>query len=85
MTVEELTELLKKYLPTLRVVVNGYEDGFDNVVMCRPDGSLLSRCTIEPRHERLAGTAPETGDADRESTLWRRYRGRSGVSSGVQL
>ena len=31
MTVKELVELLRKYPNDLRVVVNGYEDGFDDV------------------------------------------------------
>lgn len=31
MTVKELVELLKKYPDDLRVVVNGYEDGFDDI------------------------------------------------------
>ena len=31
MTVKELVELLRKYPDDLRVVVNGYEDGFDDV------------------------------------------------------
>ena len=31
MTVKELVELLGKYPDDLRVVVNGYEDGYDDV------------------------------------------------------
>ena len=31
MTVKELVELLEKYPDNLRVVVNGYEDGFDDI------------------------------------------------------
>lgn len=31
MTVKELVELLEKYPDDLRVVVNGYEDGFDDI------------------------------------------------------
>ena len=31
MTVKELVEFLEKYPNDLRVVVNGYEDGFDDV------------------------------------------------------
>lgn len=31
MTVKELAELLKKYPDDLRVVVNGYEDGYDDI------------------------------------------------------
>ena len=31
MTVKELVELLGKYPDDLRVVVNGYEDGFDDL------------------------------------------------------
>ena len=33
MTIEELIQLLAQHPPDLRVVVNGYEDGFDD-----PDG-----------------------------------------------
>ena len=31
MTVKELTKLLEKYPDDLRVVVNGYEDGYDDI------------------------------------------------------
>ncbi len=31
MTVKELVELLEKYPDDLRVVVNGYEDGYDDI------------------------------------------------------
>ena len=31
MTVAELVRLLAEYPPTLRVVVNGYEDGYDDL------------------------------------------------------
>ena len=31
MTVKELAEILKKYPDDLRVVVNGYEDGYDDI------------------------------------------------------
>ena len=31
MTVKELMELLEKYPDDLRVVVNGYEDGYDDI------------------------------------------------------
>ena len=31
MTVKELMELLEKYPNDLRVVVNGYEDGYDDI------------------------------------------------------
>lgn len=32
MTVRELVEFLKKYPDDLRVVVNGYEDGYDDIL-----------------------------------------------------
>lgn len=35
MTVQELIELLAAYPPELRVVVNGYEDGFDDLAQER--------------------------------------------------
>ena len=31
MTIEELIQLLAQYPPNLRVVVNGYEDGYDGL------------------------------------------------------
>ena len=31
MTVEELIQLLETYPPDLRVVVNGYEEGYDDL------------------------------------------------------
>lgn len=31
MTVKKLMEFLEKYPDDLRVVVNGYEDGYDNI------------------------------------------------------
>ena len=31
MTIEELIQLLAQYPPDLRVVVNGYEDGYDDL------------------------------------------------------
>lgn len=35
MTVKGLAELLEKYSNDLRIVVNGYEDGYDDI---SPDG-----------------------------------------------
>ena len=32
MTVKELVELLEKYPDDLRIVVNGYEDGYDDIL-----------------------------------------------------
>lgn len=46
MTVEELIELLAVYPADLRVVVDGYEDGYDNV---HPD--KLSVISIRPNKE----------------------------------
>ena len=34
MTVSELAQLLAAYPPDLRVVVNGYEEGYDDIEAC---------------------------------------------------
>ena len=44
MTVEQLIELLATYPPDLRVVVNGYEDGFDDVA---PDRVSITRIALD--------------------------------------
>ena len=36
MTVAELIETLKRFTPGMRVVVQGYEDGYDDIASVRP-------------------------------------------------
>ena len=45
----------------MRVVVNGYEDGFDDV---SPEWIAVVKVQIEPRYERLAGSARGPATAD---------------------
>ena len=44
MTVQQLIALLATYPPDLRVVVNGYEDGFDNV---EPERVSVTRIELD--------------------------------------
>lgn len=48
MTVHELMQLLSKYPSDLRVVVNGYEDGYDDV----EPGRIFVR-TDKPEHRHI--------------------------------
>ena len=49
MTVDELVQLLASHPPHLRVVVDGYEGGYDH---------------LSPRQLRVVKTAPNTGTRD---------------------
>ncbi len=44
MTVSDLIEVLQKHSPTMRVVVNGYEDGYDDV---KPDLISVRRIQLQ--------------------------------------
>ena len=48
MTVRELIEVLGTYPPELRVVVNGYEQGFDDVV---PERISVTRIELDTGRE----------------------------------
>ena len=58
MTVEEMVELLKGYPADLRVVVNGYEEGYDDV---SPDRIFVRRIQLNTGDEWWQG---RHGDAD---------------------
>ena len=59
MTVKELMEFLEKYPDDLRVVVNGYEDGYDDI---SPNRILTRKIQLD------AGT-PDSGRTTQRSTL----------------
>ncbi len=52
MTVEQLIELLATYPPELRVVVNGYEEGFDDVA---PERVSVTRIALDVGKNPWAG------------------------------
>ena len=52
MTVQQLIELLATYPSGLRVVVNGYEDGFDDVT---PERIRLTRIELDRGEHRWEG------------------------------
>ena len=52
MTVQQLIELLAAYPAELRVVVNGYEDGFDDVT---PERIRLTRIELDRGEHRWEG------------------------------
>ena len=67
MTVAELVELLATYPPGLRVVVNGYEDGFDDVLPERVSVTRIEldvgRAWWEGRHAAAAAGGAADSDA----------------------
>ena len=70
MTVSELIELLATYPGDLRVVVNGYEDGFDDL---SPDRLLIVKIALN------AGTHPSVGMHE----YW--YPGIEGNPEGIAV
>ena len=52
MTVNELLELLKDYSPDLRVVVNGYEEGYDDL---SPEQLSVIRVALDTGKRRWEG------------------------------
>ena len=58
MTVDELIRVLAKYPPDLRVVVNGYEDGYDDLTTERIS---LKKIALETGKHRWEG---RHGDVD---------------------
>ncbi len=58
MTVEELIRLLAKYAPDLRVVVDGYEDGYDDL---SPEQRRLVKISLNTGRHEYVGTH---GDVD---------------------
>jgi hypothetical protein len=67
MTVAELIELLATYPPGLRVVVDGYEDGFDDVLPERVSVTRIEldvgRAWWEGRHAAAAAGGTAHSDA----------------------
>ena len=66
MTVDELVQLLQKYPPGLRVVVNGYENGYDDLT---PEQLSVVRIALnmgkhrwEGQHEDANGQAGDASD-----------------------
>ena len=69
MTVQDLIELLATYPSGLRVVVNGYEDGFDDVV---PERVSVIQIELDVGQEGWEGrhnTADHEGPARRDSRI----------------
>ncbi len=69
MTVDELIQLLEKYPPGLRVVVNGYENGYDDLTPERLSvvriALNMGKHTWEGQHEDAngqAGSGPDCAD-----------------------
>ena len=66
MTVKELAELLRKYPEDLRVVVNGYEDGYDDLSPERISVIKIQLDTQihdwEGQHSDFYGSEKETTD-----------------------
>ena len=69
MTVSELIELLREYPASLRVMVNGYEDGYDD--LSSEQISVAEMCLNtgthdwEGQHRDLRHSAEETPDESR--------------------
>ncbi|MDE0145222.1 MAG: hypothetical protein OXI53_00030 [Nitrospira sp.] len=69
MTVSELIELLKEYPANLRVVVNGYEEGYDDL---SPEQISVAKISLntgthhwEGQHGDSRHQAEETSDGDK--------------------
>ena len=60
MTVAELITLLREYPPDLRVVVNGYEEGYDDVV---PELITPVRIALDTGTHDWEGTHKHADDA----------------------
>ena len=65
MTVDELIQLLAKHSPDLRVVVNGYEDGYDDLA---PEQLSVVKVALNTGRHRWEGQHGDpnglTGSAD---------------------
>ena len=58
MTIFELIQLLEKHSPDLRVVVNGYEDGYDDL---SPEQLRVVKITLDTGEQEWVG---KHGDAN---------------------
>ena len=64
MTIEELIQLLAQYPPDLRVVVNGYEDGYDDLSPKQVSPVKIALNTGKHRWEGQHGDPNGLTDAD---------------------
>jgi hypothetical protein len=65
MTVKELAKLLESYPDDLRVVVNGYEDGFDDLA---PERISVKKIQLDTGTYDWAGQHSDFYDSDKETT-----------------
>ena len=65
MTVKELVELLGKYPDDLRVVVNGYEDGFDDL---SPERISVVKIQLDTQIHDWEGQHSDFYDSEKEIT-----------------
>lgn len=65
MTVKELVELLGKYPNDLRVVVNGYEDGFDDL---SPERISVIKIQLDTQNHDWEGQHSDFYDSKKEIT-----------------
>ena len=65
MTVKELVELLGKYPDDLRVVVNGYEDGFDDL---SPERISVIKIQLDTQIHDWEGQHSDFYDSEKEIT-----------------
>ena len=63
MTVKELAELLGKYPNDLRVVVNGYEDGFDDL---SPERISIIKIQLDTQIHDWEGQRSDFYDSEKE-------------------
>lgn len=65
MTVKELAKLLEKYPDDLRVVVNGYEDGFDDLA---PERISVKKIQLDTKTHDWEGQHSGFYDSEKETT-----------------
>lgn len=69
MNVRELIEHLEKYRGGLRVVVSGYEDGFDELLPARIEVRQVSRNINRPGYDGEFARAADRPDAETETAV----------------
>ena len=82
MTVYELMQLLRKHPPDLRVVVDGYEDGYDDL---SPEQLRMVKDKSEHGHARVRRSARRHRIPARRETSRPRSRRGVGVAPHVAL
>jgi hypothetical protein len=65
MTVKELAELLERYPDDLRVVVNGYEDGYDDIA---PERISVKKIQLDTKTHDWEGQHSGFYDSEKETT-----------------